>query len=166
MTDARRPEHLPVGLTYLPEFNIAVFAVLLNFPWEFLQVPFFSGMPAAEHWDGVVTCTRATLGDAVIMLVAYECVSLRAGRYWLLRPTWSRVGSFVAAGLVITVVIEKLAVSGLWMGGWSYAERMVIVPLLGVGLTPVLQWLLLPPLAIWFSRRQLGIANRGSEVPS
>ncbi len=24
-----------------PEFNVAVFAVLLNLPWEFFQVPFF-----------------------------------------------------------------------------------------------------------------------------
>ena len=33
------------GLTYLPEFNIVIFALLLNFPWEFLQVPFYGGMP-------------------------------------------------------------------------------------------------------------------------
>lgn len=57
-------------VTYWPEFNIAVFAMLLNWPWEFLQVPFYSGMPSAEHWEGVKACTQATLGDAAIMLVA------------------------------------------------------------------------------------------------
>lgn len=164
MKEAPEPQHLPRGLTYLPEFNIAVFAALLNLPWEFLQVPFFSGMPAVQHWEGIVTCTRATLGDVVIMLIAYEAVALRAGRYWLLQPTAGRLFFFVATGLAITVVIERLAVSGLWMGGWSYAERMVIVPVLDVGLSPLLQWLLLPPLAIWFSRRQLGAAARGSSV--
>ena len=32
---------------------------------------------------------------------------------------------------------------------------MPIVPVVGIGLTPLLQWLLIPPLAIWFVRRQL-----------
>ena len=57
------PEQLsqgPRGLTYLPEFNIVIFALLLSFPWEFLQVPFYGGMPAAEHWQGVKSCTQAS----------------------------------------------------------------------------------------------------------
>jgi len=29
------------------------------------------------------------------------------------------------------------------------------VPLLGTGLLPTLQWLLLPPVVLWFMRRQL-----------
>jgi hypothetical protein len=144
------------GFTYLPEFNIAVFALLLNWPWEFLQVPFFREMPSAEHWEGVRTCTRAALGDAVIMLVAYWTVSVRSGRYWLLRPSASQLCVFLAVGLAITVVIEKLAVSRLWMDGWSYSDLMPLVPFLDVGLTPVLQWIVLPPLAVWFCKRQLG----------
>ena len=46
-----------------PEFNVALFAFLLNFPWEFLQVPFFAEMPTMAHWDAVLFCARATLGD-------------------------------------------------------------------------------------------------------
>jgi len=144
------------GLTYSPEFNIVVFAILLNLPWEFLQVPFFSGMPAAEHWQGVKACTRATLGDAIIMLIAYWGVAIRCGRYWLARPGALRLALFVSIGLVITIVIEKLALAGLWMDGWAYSERMVLVPGLDVGLTPVLQWIVLPPLALWFCMRQVG----------
>jgi hypothetical protein len=32
---------------------------------------------------------------------------------------------------------------------------MPIVPWIRVGLLPALQWLLLPPLVLWFVRRQL-----------
>ncbi len=102
------------GLTYLPEFNIVIFALLLNFPWEFLQVPFYGGMPTAEHGQGVKSCTQATIGDAVIMLVAFWCVAAFAGRYWLLRPKFAHIGSLVAVGVGITILIEKLAVSGGW----------------------------------------------------
>jgi hypothetical protein len=43
-------------------------------------------------------------------------------------------------------------------GRWFYAERMPVVPLLGVGLWPLLQLTLLVPLALWgaawWSRRR------------
>lgn len=103
--------HGSQGLTYWPECNIATFALLLNFPWEFLQVPFYGGMPTAEHWQGVKSCTQATIGDAVIMLVAYWCVAAFAGRYWLLRPKIVHVISPVAVGVGITILIE---VGRLW----------------------------------------------------
>ncbi|WP_205527550.1 hypothetical protein [Halomonas sp. JS92-SW72] len=32
---------------------------------------------------------------------------------------------------------------------------MPTLPLLGTGLAPLLQWLLLPPLIVWLARRQL-----------
>jgi hypothetical protein len=32
---------------------------------------------------------------------------------------------------------------------------MPVVPLLEVGLSPLLQWIVLPPLIVWFVRRQL-----------
>lgn len=144
------------GFTYSPEFNIVLFAILLNWPWEFLQVPFYGDMPSAAHWQGIQTCTQATVGDGIIMLVAYWCVAASAGRYWVLRPTFLQIASLIAVGLGITVVIERLATRGAWIATWSYSERMAIVPLLGIGVAPFLQWLVLPPLAVWFCKRQLG----------
>lgn len=43
----------------------------------------------------------------------------------------------------------------LGVGSWSYSGRMYVVPLLEVGLSPVLQWIVLPPLALWFARGQM-----------
>jgi hypothetical protein len=57
--------------------------------------------------------------------------------------------------LAITTAIERLALGGLWMQGWSYSPLMPVVPGLGVGLSPLVQWLVLPPLLIWLVRRQL-----------
>lgn len=145
-----------LAVTWLPEFNIALFAILLNYPWEFLQVPLFDQMPDAPHWEAIKTCTRATLGDAVIMLIAYWTVSgFARNRRWFVDPRAAQVALFSLVGVLITVVIERLALSGVWMGGWSYAPEMPIVPMIGVGLTPLLQWVVLPPLVVWFVRRQL-----------
>jgi hypothetical protein len=137
-----------------PETNVAIFAFLLNLPWEFAQVPLFVGMPEAGHWRAILVCGRATLGDVAIALVAFGAVALAArSRAWVLAPTARRLGGFVAVGVLITVVMERLATGA--QGRWTYAEAMPVVPLLGVGLSPLLQWIVLPPLVVWFVRRQL-----------
>lgn len=146
--------------TYSPEFNIVVFAALLNLPWEFLQVPFFSGMSREEHWSGVKTCARATLGDAIIMLTGYWIVAISfRRRQWISHPRVRELLVFVGIGLGATIIIERMALAGTWPGGWSYSERMYVIPMVEVGLAPILQWLLLPPLTLWFARRQISAAG-------
>lgn len=144
-------------LTNLPEFNFFVFGVLLNFPWEFLQVPFFDGLAEAAHWSAILTCTRATLGDGLIILIAYwATAAIWRDRLWFTRPRARQLAFYVAAGAVITLILEHLATRSThpdW--GWRYSDLMPIVPVLGIGLTPLAQWLLIPPLVAWFSRRQL-----------
>jgi len=136
-----------------PAANVAMFAFLLNYPWEFLQVPLFRGMTGAPHWEAVKFCTRAALGDAGIAVLAFAGVAARAGPRWILAPSGRQIAGFVGMGLAIAVAMERLATGPL--GRWAYAEAMPVVPLLGVGLTPVLQWALLPPAVAWFVRRQL-----------
>jgi hypothetical protein len=137
-----------------PETNIAIFSFLLNLAWEFWQSPFFEGLAQAQHWQAVIMCTRAALGDVCISLIAFWSVSLAArGRRWVIDPTRWRVVTFVVVGLVVTVALEVLATRVL--GRWSYGSEMPILPGIRIGLLPVMQWLLLPPLVLWFVRRQL-----------
>ena len=144
-------------LTDLPEFNVVIFAVLLNYPWEFLQAPLYEGMATADHWDAVKICTGAALGDGVIMLTAFWAVAaVSRNRWWFLRPDRRQIASFVAVGVAVTILLERLATMSVhpdW--GWTYADAMPLLPGTGVGLSPLLQWIILPPLAIWFVRRQL-----------
>ena len=145
-----------VRITSTPEFAVAVFAFLLNFPWEFLQTPLYAGMPNAPHWDAIKTCVRATLGDVAITLLAFAALALvRGSRHWIEQARVMDVGGFTLIGLFITAGIEWLAVNDLWMHGWKYAPSMPTIPFLGVGLVPLLQWLVLPPLIVWFVKRQI-----------
>ncbi|MEX2222877.1 MAG: hypothetical protein WEG40_13880 [Candidatus Rokuibacteriota bacterium] len=149
-----RASSTALRLLHAPETNIAIFAFLLNLTWELAQVPLFAGMPTAEHWRAILVCGRATLGDVVIALVAFWAVAASArARSWVLRPTAAQLTGFVTVGVLITVVIEWLATQVL--GRWMYAETMPVIPLLRVGLSPLLQWIVLPPIVIWFVRRQL-----------
>ncbi|MEO6227872.1 MAG: hypothetical protein ABIO61_08490 [Thermomonas sp.] len=142
------------GIGGIPELNVAIFSFLLNFVWEMWQIPFFAAAASDPHWVGVVACTGATSGDAAISLVAFWCVAAAArSRSWILDPGASQVGAFVAVGLVITIILEALATGPLQR--WTYTSLMPTLPVLGTGILPLLQWILLPPLMIWFVRRQL-----------
>lgn len=148
-------------LTTNIELNIAVFALLLNFPWEILQAPLFVGMAEGPFIDALKGCAQGTLGDAVIMLLAYWTVAgVAKSRAWILAPDGKQLFLFVAVGVGITAVIEWLATRGYWVQNWTYSPAMPVVPGIGVGIFPLLQWIILPLLLVWFVRRQLSTCKQ------
>ena len=143
-------------VTATPEFNVAIFALLLNFAWEILQAPLYASMADMPHAQVTKACLQATLGDAVIMLLAYGAVAAIAhNRHWIVAASGWQLILFITIGVSITGAIEWLATRGYWIENWNYLATMPLVPGTGIGLAPVLQWVLLPPLLAWFVRRQL-----------
>lgn len=140
-----------------PEFALAGFAFLLNFPWEIIQSPLFAGMASMPHRDAVQYCTRAAVGDVGIMVIAFWIAAAASGRGrgWLLQSGRRPIAIFVITGVMISIGIELLATSGRWLEGWTYSADMPVVWGVNVGLVPVLQWIILPPAAALLTRRQL-----------
>ena len=146
----------------LPELNVAMFTFLLNLVWEFAQVPLFEGMPLTAHWRAIQVCARATAGDVVIALIAFWAVAVAArSRRWIVEATGPQIAGFVAVGVAITVVMEWMAIRVL--GRWAYAPSMPTIPGLEVGVSPLLQWLVLPPLVVWFVGRQIAPKGEGAK---
>jgi len=138
-----------------PETNIVIFGLLLNFAWEMLQMPLFA-LPAGVPYATITFfCGVATIGDALILLIGHAAAARAAGsRRWLRGSNPMAWSLFIATGLVITVAIEILATTtSNPQSGWRYSPLMPQLPL-GVGLAPLLQWVVLPPLVIWLTRRQ------------
>ncbi|MEO7474389.1 MAG: hypothetical protein ABIY46_03555 [Gemmatimonadales bacterium] len=77
-------------------------------------------------------------------------------RWWLRGDRGEPLAIFLLAGLLITGALEWLNVY-VWRR-WTYAPAMPLV--LGIGLTPLLQWLLVPCLTVWLARRHLSLATR------
>lgn len=132
----------------LPAF--ALFSFLLHFVWEMLQIPLYAGMAEARHLDATLLCLQATFGDVVIALCAYIVVAASA-RAWHWRPTSARMATYLIVGLVITVVMEMLNVH-VWKR-WSFGPAMPMV--FGMSVSPLLQWIIIPPLALWLTRRHV-----------
>jgi len=60
---------------------------------------------------------------------------------WILNPGLKGYLLMLAVGLLLAVIVEWNA---LRTGAWGYDEQMITIPILGVGLLPVLQMVVLP----------------------
>ncbi len=141
-------------MSRLPEFNIAVFSLILHFIWEFVQAPTYAGMIEMDHWEGIKLCMSATFGDVGFALVAFALVAaFSKSRDWIRSPQTWQIAVFIGVGIVLTVCFEYYYTNISLR--WTYSELMPRVPPFGTGLGPLLQWLIIPPLVVWISRRQI-----------
>jgi hypothetical protein len=140
------------SLWAVPEISVAFLSFVLHFVWEFLQVPTYAGMAELNHWDGVKVCTSATVGDVGFALTAFWVTSLASrSRNWIAAPRIWQLALFVAIGIGLTVGFEHYYTQ--ISGRWSYSDLMPLVPPLGTGLSPLLQWIVIPLLVISLARR-------------
>lgn len=128
-----------------------LFSFLFHFAWEILQAPLFARMPMVSHWLATLVCLKATFGDVGIALASFAVGAWWERDWrWFVMPSNGALVAYLAAGVLITIVLELHAV--YWAGRWSYSELMPIVPLLRVGLAPLLQWFALPLAVLLFLR--------------
>jgi hypothetical protein len=122
--------------------TIFIVAVLLNYLWELAQAPLYVGLDrynAAVLWH----CFVASVGDGIMLLVITAVGRVTLHRWnWFERPRVFEYLVMLTAGLILAVLVELVAVHLL--GRWNYTDRMPTV--LGIGLVPVAEMLLLPPL--------------------
>ena len=144
----------PAGLWDAPELPVAFFSFLLHFVWEFVQVPTYDHMAEMAHWEAIKLCLSATFGDVGFALTAFWIASLAArSRNWILRLTRLPIAIFVGIGIALTVGFEYYYTNVSLR--WTYSDAMPLVPPFGTGLSPLMQWLIIPPLVIWLARRHL-----------
>ena len=118
-------------------------AVAVNYPWELAESPLYEGTGDSSRmwWH----CFVASLGDGLLVLLILGAGFVAFGRArWFVAPGAGGYALMVAVGLAVAVAVEWIALHPLRR--WSYTPRMPVVPGLGVGLLPVLQMLVLPPL--------------------
>ena len=142
---------------FFPALFIAAFG--LNWLWEMLQVPAYEGMAGHPWREIALHCAGASLGDAAITLGIYGVGALAAGRLrWGMKPTWN---VYVTAALLGGACAAAIEWQALLSQRWTYSDRMVLVPVLGVGLWPFLQLVLLVPLSFAIAAWWAGSVQQG-----
>lgn len=120
---------------------VASVVFVCNLIWEFAQMPFYV-TPSIYPW----CCVIATLWDVIIVGGLYLLVSLVFRRSILdSNITDAQKFLLVTLGFILAVFIEQRAVSG---GHWAYQSTMPLIPFTKIGITPVLQMMLLPVFAL------------------
>ena len=141
---AGRSRLLAVGRRYL----VAVAAG--NLIWEFLQLPLFTLWRTAGSAKIAFAALHCWIGDLLIAFFALAIGVLLAGGGWPRRAYWRTAAIAITVGLVYTVFSEWLNVTV--RGNWAYAAAMPRVPPLGTGLSPLLQWIIVPIAAFVWAR--------------
>ncbi|MBU1372654.1 MAG: hypothetical protein KJ712_03955 [Bacteroidetes bacterium] len=125
--------------------TVLLFAFLFNTIWEILQIPLYKeGLYSLSH---ILFCVMASVADAIMVLLIFFGFSLiYKDSLWIKKIDLSKILFLIIAGGIGAVLAETRHLS---IGTWSYAASMPIIPVITVGLSPVLQFMILPLLIYW-----------------
>lgn len=148
-----RPWHRDRATWNFIAFRFVPLLGALNLLWEIAQLPLYTlweeGRPSFIAY-AVVHCT---LGDVAIgtlaLLIALIATRARAVETW----RWRQVALFLAIPAVGYTALSEW-INTIARGSWAYSALMPVVNLGGfeIGLSPLAQWLVIPPVALWLAR--------------
>lgn len=139
-------------------YTITVLAFLLNFIWELVQIPLYKGSSySIEH---IAYCALASLADAIMVLLLYFGFAyIFRNQFWMQHSKWQRMVIVILIGGASATVIEIWHLSS---SNWTYADSMPIIPIINVGLSAVLQFMILPILVYFLSLYFLKIMKKNN----
>lgn len=124
--------------------------------WEIGQLPLFTIWTSGTRSEQVFAVSHCTAGDVLITGFALAS-AIALGRAWSWpQGQWTRVIVLtVAIGIGYTAFSEWLNV--YVRGSWSYGPAMPVLYLgtIGIGWSPLLQWLCVPLFALLTTRALL-----------
>lgn len=126
----------------------------LSLAWEVAQLPLYTIWTDSSAGFIAFAVAHCTLGDLMIGSAALA-LALIAGRERALeRWHWRRIAVIAALTAVLyTAFSEWLNVAIL--RSWAYSDWMPVIETAGLrlGVSPLLQWLVIPPFALYLARK-------------
>ncbi len=137
------------------------FVAVANLVWEFAHLPFYTLWETGTTSEIIFAAVHCTGGDILIALSSVMLALLLTGSSsWPSARGLAVIVLTLIFGLGYTVFSEWLNVEV--RQAWAYRDLMPVIPLIGTGLSPILQWIIIPlagfhfafPPAIPIRRRQ------------
>ena len=127
---------------YLIISLIFLFGFGANFIWEKMHIVLYQNYESYANALVFPVSLHASFIDAIIIFGIYFCIALlQRNIFWLDSFNPKSVFLVLLLGFIISVLIE---VDALAKGKWAYNNLMPIIPFIRIGLSPVLQMLILP----------------------
>jgi len=125
----------------------------LDLLWEVAQLPLYEIGQTGTMAQKAFAVAHCTMGDVLIALASLAAGLVIVGeRAWPGRGFGRVAALAIAIGLAYTVFSEYRNVEVLQ--SWAYSALMPQLPLLGTGLSPILQWIVVPMAAFAWARRR------------
>ncbi|MEG3657719.1 hypothetical protein V5097_09930 [Arenibacter palladensis] len=120
--------------------TMSILAFILNFIWEFTQGPLYKGYK--YDWEHISFCMLASIADMLMVLILLFSFGLiYKNVYWIKSMDLNKVLLLVFVGFSGAILAE---VFHTMRGDWSYTDAMPLLPVVEVGVSPVLQFMILP----------------------
>ena len=125
----------------------------LNLLWEIAHLPLYTlwdeGPPSFVAY-AVVHCT---LGDVAIGTLALVVALIATRAQSVATWRWRQVALFLVIPAVGYTALSEW-INTVARGNWAYSALMPVVNFGGleIGLSPLAQWLVVPPVALWLAR--------------
>lgn len=124
----------------------------LSLAWEIAQLPLYTLWEKGTPQQVAFAVIHCTLGDVLIGLSALllALIATRAGPWPRWRwPELTAIATVIGVGY--TGFSERL--NTVLRQNWAYSDWMPVLPVVDVGLSPILQWIVILPTALWLARR-------------
>ena len=124
-----------------------VLTLALHVIWETLQLPLYTIGTSSTLWQKAFAVAHCTAGDVIIAALSLLAALLLVGT-----DTWPHQDARRVFALAILFGVAYTIYSE-WMNttiraSWSYGPLMPVVPWIGTGLSPLVQWIVVPALAL------------------
>ena len=131
----------------------AVLSFFLNLAWEIAQLPLYT-IPSAQSTPQIAyAVAHCTAGDVAIAVVSFLIAAIALGdANWPVSRPWRGGAIAILSGVSYTAFAEWYNV--YQAGYWAYSSSMPLV--FGIGLSPLLQWILIPAATLQIVRNWAG----------
>ena len=138
--------HNPATSSFIARVTLwSALSFSLNLVWEISHVGLYTIWREADGLRIAWSVFHCTLGDVLIALAIYALAAIALWHAdWPVSRPWT-------GGLIVVIAAMAFTAWSEWYnvyraGAWGYATSMPLI--FGIGLTPLLQWLILPPVMV------------------
>ncbi len=128
---------------------------IANLTWEALHLPLYTIWTTGSLREQAFAVLHCTAGDVLIALSALAVALITVGtKTWPAEHHRPVLLVTLIIGVAYTIFSEWLNI--VVRASWAYSPVMPVVPFINTGLSPLLQWIVIPVVAFYVVRRAGG----------
>ena len=134
-----------------------------NLLWEFAHLPLYTLWWEGDAGQIVFAAIHCTAGDLLIAGASFLGALMLLGTVQWPRERHIAVAALtIVTGVVYTIFSEWYNTEK--MQSWAYSELMPTLPIIGTGLSPLAQWIVIPLGAFWWACRHVKFTDRTNQA--